>query len=170
MSFQSATIEMRAPEEHRERLHEMVKASRTVMVLSGAEGADLAGTGGGMPMALVRTDDDTTMYAATLLDAEQVKALQQAPLVTVVVLGTEYALFSADVRVSRDRGLIDGLWKDHWRKWCRGKADPNLAVVILAPIEGTYWEGPDRHGYMYRLIPPPPPRRDLDGDGDGLPL
>lgn len=162
MGFQSATLEMRTPEEHRERLHELVKAARTVLVLSGTAGAGPDG----MPMTLVRTGDDTTMYAATLLDTAQAKSLSRA-LVTVVVLGSESALFSADAVVSRDRSLIDALWHDGWRQWCRGKSDPELAIVTLSPIEGTYWEGRERHGYMYRLIPPPPP---CEYDSDGVPL
>jgi general stress protein 26 len=169
MGFQSATIEMRAPEEHRERLHELVKAARTVMVLSGAAGADRLGTGG-MPMALVRTADDTTMYAATLLDPAQAKALERSPFVTVVVLGGEYAMFSADAVVSRDRALIDSLWSDSWRQWCRSKSDAALAIVILSPIEGAYWEARERQEYMYRLIPPPPPRVDAESDQVSLDL
>jgi general stress protein 26 len=161
MALLTATIEMRAPEEHRERLHDLVTAASMVMVMSCAPGpgalvreAALARSGevDGMPMALVRTADDTTMYVATALDASHAETLDRDPRVMVVVPGEDYALFTADATVSRDRALIDSLWNDSWRRWFRSKSDPSIAVIILSPIEGSYWEDGDRHSYVYRLL------------------
>ena len=153
MGISTATIEMRTPEVIRERLHELVKATRTVIVLSCAP-EEPAGEGDqidGRPMALVKTGDDTTMYLATALDAKQAAELERAR-VTVVVQGADYALFSGEARVSRDRALIDELWAPSWRQWCRGKRDPAIAIVIVTPIEGSYWEDTNRHSYMFRLL------------------
>ena len=142
------TLEMRTPEEHRERLHELVKATRTVVVLSGTPGDEIDGK----PMTLVRTGDDTTMYLASVFDAEQVAALERSARVTVVLQGAGYAVFSGDARISRDRTLIDELWTDAWTRWSRGKWDPSLGILIVSPIEGSYWEGSDRHSYLYRFV------------------
>jgi len=168
MGMLTSTIEMRAPEEHRERLHELVKATRMVMVMSCAPGpgavsrrAEVARSGeiDGIPMELVRTGDDTTMYVVTALDAKHADTLERDSRVMVVVPGEDYALFTADATVSRDRALIDSLWTASWRRWFRGKSDPSLAIIILSPIEGSYWEGGDRHGYMYRLFDTLAPER-----------
>ena len=152
MGIATATLEMQNPEQTRERLHEMVKATRTVIVLSGAAGA-AAGTGiDGRPMALVKAADDTTMFLATSLEPAQAEELERNPRVTVVLQGAGYALFTGEARVSRDRVLIDELWTDSWQRWSRGKADPTLAVVVVSPNEGSYWEGAARESYVYRLI------------------
>ena len=142
------TLEMRTPEEHRERLHELVKATRTVVVLSGTPGDEIDGK----PMTLVRTGDDTTMYLASVFDAEQVAALERSARVTVVLQGAGYAVFSGEALISRDRRLIDELWRDDWTQWARGKWDPSIAIVIISPIEGSYWEATDRHSYLYRFL------------------
>src|SRR5690242_14154064 len=114
MGISTATIEMRAPEEIRERLHELVKATRTVIVLSCTTEDPSGDQIDGRPMALVKTGDDTTMYLAGALDAKQAAELERAR-VTVVVQGADYALFSGEARVSRDRVLIDELWTSAWR-------------------------------------------------------
>ena len=153
MPLGTATIEFQNPEEHRERLHELVKATRAVLVLScGCDDRIV-----GQPMVLLRTDDDTTMYVATALDADQAATLSRDPRVTVVV-GAGSALFDAEVAVSRDRGLLDGLRGDAWKLWGRSKSDPQLKVLVISPIEGAYWEGPRRHSYQYR----PAPRRAVE--------
>jgi general stress protein 26 len=148
MGLATATIEMRLPEEHRERLHELVKATRAVIVLSCTPGDQIDGK----LMALVKTDDDTTMYLATSLDGKQVAEIERGPRVTVVLQGAGYALFSGEARISRDRTLIDELWTDAWKQWAHGKSDRSIAIVIVSPIEGSYWEATDRHSYVYRML------------------
>jgi general stress protein 26 len=144
----ATTLEMQNPEYTREKLHGLVKETRTVIVLSGSAGAAIDGR----PMALVKTGDDTTMMLATSLDAAQAEELARNPRVTVVLQGAGYALFTGEARISRDRQVIGELWTDAWRQWCHGKHDPTLAVVTVEPIEGSYWEATDRHSYMYRLV------------------
>ena len=148
MGLATATIEMQNPEETRERLHDLVKATRTVIVLSGTAGSAIDGR----PMALVKVADDTTMFLATALDAAQAEELEHNERVTVVLQGAGYALFTGVARVSRARALIDELWTDAWRQWARAKSDPALAVVIVEPIEGSYWESTVRQTYVYRLL------------------
>jgi general stress protein 26 len=153
---------MRAPEEHRERLHEIVKAASTVMVLArGAGGRDAID---GRPMALVRTGDDTTMYVAASLDVAQVDALERDPQVTVVVPGAAYALFTAQAQIARDRRVLEDVWSDRSKQRFRGKSDPSIAIIVLSPIVGSYWEASGRHSHVYRLRSPQA-SRDLDSDG-----
>jgi general stress protein 26 len=161
MGMSTATIEMRSPEELRERLHLLVKATKMVLVMSCAPGPGAvgrrAGTAGtaeidGLPMAVVRVGDDTTLYAAIALDAKHEEALERDPRVMVVVPGEEYALFTAEAVVSRDRALIDSLWDDSWRRWFRSRVDASIAIVVLSPIEGSFWEDGERQAYVYRLV------------------
>lgn len=148
MGLATATLEMRTPEEERERLHGMVKGTKTVVVLSGTPGDQVDGK----PMTLVKTADDTTMYLAASLDAKQAEELERGARVTVVLQGAGYALFSGEATITRDRKVIDELWSESWMRTFRGKWDPAIAIVIISPIEGSYWEATDRHSYMYRLV------------------
>ena len=148
MGLATSTLEMRIPEEHRERLHDLVKATKMVIVLSGSSGDQIDGK----PMPLVRTSDDTTMYLATSLDVKQVEEIERDPRVTVVLQGAGYALFAGEARISRDRRLIEELWSDSWKQWFHGTSDRTIAIMIISPIEGSYWEGTVRHSYVYRFV------------------
>jgi general stress protein 26 len=154
MGIATATIEMQTPEEHRERLHDLVTAVRTVLVLSrehGNEGRDERIVA--QPMALLHTTDDTTMYVATLLDVRQTAELTRDPRVTVVVQGMDSAMFDAEATISRDRRLVDGLASAWWKSWWRDLPDRSISILVISPIEGAYWDGPHRHAYQYRLVP-----------------
>jgi general stress protein 26 len=147
MGLATMTLEMRTPEEHRERLHDLVKATRSAIVLSYAPGDPLDGR----PMLLVRVDDDTTMYLATALDGSRYNELVNGTRVTVMLQGAGYALFTGKARISRDRALIGALWTDAWKQWSYGPKDARNAVVIVTPLEGSYWEATTRHSYVYQL-------------------
>jgi len=149
MGLSTATIEMQSPEEHRERLHELVKAARTVLVLRCDRDDRIAG----QPMALLRTGDDTTLYVAGSLEPDQRAALSRAARVTVVVPDGNCALFEAEAVVSQDRSLLDAVCGEAWQRWGRGKADPSIVVLVISPIEGAYWQGARRHAYRYRVTP-----------------
>ncbi|HEU4735302.1 MAG TPA: pyridoxamine 5'-phosphate oxidase family protein [Kofleriaceae bacterium] len=174
MGIATTTLEMRSPEEHRERLHEIVKAASTVMVLSrAASQRDARGAIEGQPMRLVRTADDTTMYVAAWLEAEQADELERAAQVTVVVPGACFALITAEARICRDRPLLDELGPDlgpglgsNARRHSAGAPDPTLTIVVLLPFEGSYWDAGDRHSYVYRLLPQAP----RDHVSDGIPV
>jgi len=152
MALGTATIEMRSPEEHRERLHEQVKAARAVLVLwSGGDGRIAA-----QRLALLDADDDTTMYAAGPLEAAHVAALARDVRVRVVVAGDALVLFDAEATIVRDRAIARGTgvlggWSD----------DPEIAdtVLVLSPFEGEYWDGRERQVYRYRA-PRSPGERD----------
>jgi general stress protein 26 len=149
MATGTATIVMQSPEEPRERLHDLVKAARAVLVLHCDTGDRIVG----QPMALLRTGDDTTMYVAALLDADLRAALSRTARVTVVVPDRSCATFAAEAVMSRDRTLLDGLGGEARKLWGRSKADPSIAVLVISPIEGAYWEDARRHAYQYRTAP-----------------
>jgi general stress protein 26 len=168
MGLSTATIEMQSPEEHRERLHELVKAARTVLVLH----CDLDERIAGQPMALLRTGDDTTLYVAAALDVAQRAALARAARVMVVVPDGSCAMFDAEAVISRDRTLLDlaagsgprptSLDEGEARTAGQSK-DPSAAMLVISPIEGVYWQGGRRHRYLYRVAPARGTRELSDG-------
>lgn len=107
-------------------------------------------------MANARTDDDTTVYLVANIDSKKVAELTREPRVALSIQDREgIAMIDAEARVSQDRALIDELWQDSWSVWFeRGKDDPNVAILVIQPLEGTYWDQDLGHGlsYLWRMI------------------
>ncbi len=124
--------------EHRRRLREILDDAGTVMMLTHATDRTLHGR----PMAIARIDDEGTMYFATGIDTPKIAELHADPRVDIVFQGkARYAMASGRARVSRERALIDELWQESWKVWFpEGKADPEIAIVVLDPERGEYWD------------------------------
>jgi len=141
-----------SPKEHREKLHGIVKGAHTVVLLSHGEGGKIIGR----PMAVARVEDDTTLYLVTGSDSKKVDEITRDPRVSLSIQnGDGYVMIDGDCRVSQDRRLIDQLWQDSWKPWFDGgKADPSIAILVVTPNEGTYWNGGLGHGlsYLYRMV------------------
>ena len=141
-----------SPEQHRERLHDIVKGARTVMLLSHGEAGKIIGR----PMAVARVDADTTLYLVTGIDSKKVDEIHREPRVSLSVQASDgFVMIDGSCRVSQDRGLIDELWQDSWKPWFEGgKTDPAIAILVVSPNEGTYWNGGLGHGlsYLYRMV------------------
>lgn len=139
-------------EQLRHTLHDMVASSRTIVLLTRGENDKIVGR----PMANVRTDEDTTVYLVTNIDSKKVDELRADPHVSLSLQTKDgIAMIEGQVRISQDRALIDSLWEDSWSVWFEGgRLDPAIAIVIVEPIEGTFWEQDLASGlsYMWRML------------------
>jgi general stress protein 26 len=126
------------PEDAQERLFAIFEKHFDLMFFNQDENGQLRGR----PMSRARVDDDGTTYFATRIDSKKVRELRADPRVTLSVQGShEYAVVTGRARISQDRALIDQLWKDAWRIWFeQGPTDPSIAIVIVEPYDGTYWD------------------------------
>jgi len=122
------------------------------MLLSHSEAGKIVGR----PMAVARVEADTTLYLVTDIDSKKVDEINREPHVSLSVQASDgFAMLDGRCRVSQDRGMIDELWQDSWKPWFQGgKADPTIAILVISPIEGTYWNGGLGHGlsYLYRVV------------------
>jgi general stress protein 26 len=148
---QSQTIKKAHPtnEEAEKRLLEIMKAHTDVMFFN----HDVDGALCGRPMQAARIDDDGTTYFATGIESEKVADLRMDPEVTLSVQGgREYALVTGVARITQDRALIDQLWSDAWKLWFPdGKDDPSIAVIVVQPESGTYWDNSKTQGLSFLL-------------------
>ena len=139
-------------EEAQKKLHDIVEAARTVLLLTHGEDHKIVGR----PMSRVHTDDDETIYLVSGIDSKKVSEIRSDARVTVAVQDREgIAMIDGTARVSQDRALIERLWSDSWKVWFpRGKEDPDIAILVVEPNEGTYWDQDLGHGlsYLYRYI------------------
>src|SRR5512141_2836273 len=109
------------PEKARAKLQDILSTARTVLLLSHGSDGEIMGR----PMARVRTDEDATTYLVTGIDSKKVAELEANPRASLAIQDREgIAMIDAEVRISRDRTLIDELWQDDWKVWFTGgKAD-----------------------------------------------
>lgn len=139
-------------EQAKEKLRDIVDKSRTVLLLTHGEDHKIVGR----PMSLVRMDEDATVYLVAGAGSKKVSEIVSDPRVTIAVQnGAGIAMIDAEARVAHDRALIEELWSDSWKAWFpRGKEDPDIAILIVTPREGTYWDQDLGHGlsYLYRYV------------------
>jgi general stress protein 26 len=151
MATASKAQEQLSAEQHLANLRGIIDGARTVMLLS--HGAD--GRIEGRPMALVKTDVDQTLYLTTSIESNKVAEIVANPQVSVTASHEGLAIIEGTARISQERALIDELWKDSWRAWYpTGKTDPTIAIIIVTPSEGTYWDMSMTTGlsYLYRHV------------------
>ncbi len=140
------------PEEHRKNLLKVLHSNRTGMLMTRSPEGRIAGR----PMGLARIDDDGTIYMTTGVDTPKAEELLRDPTASVTVQGQDgFAIIEGEATLSRDRALIDELWKPDWKAWYpEGKDDPSIVIIVCKPIEGTYWSAGLGHGlsYAYRVV------------------
>lgn len=140
------------PEEHRKNLLEILHNNRTGMLMTRSPEGRISGR----PMGLARVDDDGTIYMTTGIDTPKAEELLSNSTASVTVQGHDgFAIIEGEATLSRDRVLIAELWKPDWKAWYpEGKDDPNIVIIILKPVEGTYWSAGLGHGlsYAYRVV------------------
>lgn len=139
-------------QEAEQKLHDIVESSRNVLLLTHGEGHKIVGR----PMSLVRIDDDETIYLVATIESKKVSEILRDARVTIAVQNREgVAMIDGEASVAGDQMLIDELWTDSWKAWFpRGKTDPDIAIIVVRPLEGTYWDKDLGAGlsYAYRYL------------------
>lgn len=140
------------PEEHRNNLVTILKSNRTGMLMTRSPEGRIAGR----PMGIAKIDDDGTIYMTTGIETPKAAELIRDPITSVTVQsGDGFAVVEGEASLSGDRALIEELWKPDWKVWYpEGKDDPSIVIIVVKPIEGTYWTGGLGHGlsYVYRMV------------------
>lgn len=138
--------------EGKEKLREIVEDARTVVLLTHGEGHKIVGR----PMSLVRITDDDEIYLVANVASKKVSEVLEDSRVTISVQsGKGVAMIDGEVAVSTNPKLVDELWTDSWKVWFpKGKTDPDIAILIVRPLEGTYWDMDFGHGlsFAYRYV------------------
>ena len=107
----------------------------------------------GRPMTLAELKPDGDIYFATSLSTETAREIEADPRVAVTVQGkVKFASVSGHARITRDKALIDRLWKESWKLWFpEGKNDPNLCLIKFEAGDGEYWDNSGTHGVKFAL-------------------
>ena len=137
--------------EHLGRLLGILRSTDTVVLLTRNESRIT-----GRPMALVDVDDDGTIYLTTSIGSQKAVEIAADPAVNVTAqTGKGIVSIEGDARLTQDRATIDRLWKDTWRIWYpEGRESPSIAIIVVSPVEGTYWDTSLSHGlsFLWRAV------------------
>jgi general stress protein 26 len=131
----------------REHLVNILKDFDTAMLLTRTS----TGTLRARPMALAEVQGDGTIYLAAQINSEKVSELVADPNVALSMQGKlKFASVSGKATVSRDRSLIEKLWKDSWKVWFpKGKSDPDICIIAFDAHEGEYWDNSGLSGAKF---------------------
>ncbi|HEY4176391.1 MAG TPA: pyridoxamine 5'-phosphate oxidase family protein [Kofleriaceae bacterium] len=137
--------------DHLSKLLSILRSTDTVVLLTRT-----AERIAGRPMALVDVDDDGTIYLTTAIGSQKAVEIAADPAVNVTAQ-TSKGIVSIEgtARLTQDRAIIDQLWNDSWRIWYpEGRTSPSIAIVVVSPTEGTYWDTSVAHGlsFLWRAV------------------
>lgn len=145
---------MNPPKSHVEQLGKLLSILRstdTVVLLT-----KTAERIAGRPMALVDVGDDGTIYLTTAIGSHKAVEIAADPQVNVTAQTSKGIVsIEGEARLTQDRTIIDRLWKDSWRIWYpEGPNSPSIAIVVISPTEGTYWDTSLSHGlsFLWRAV------------------
>lgn len=129
-------------------LHELIVGFDTAMLVT----HDASGGLRARPLSVAEAQGgDETLYFSTSIESPKVAELEAEEHVAVTFQDTKrYVSLSGTARVTQDRALIDRLWSEAWKVWFpKGKDDPTLAIVVVTPTEGEYWDQTGIAGVRY---------------------
>lgn len=123
-----------------EKLQQLSEDARTCMFLTHTNEKPLPAR----PMALIKADDDGTLYFFSAASSAKNHELKEDSFVQLIFANgskSEYLDVAGTARVSRDPALIDRLWTDFAKIWFQGgKEDPDLTVIAVSPDFCKYWD------------------------------
>jgi general stress protein 26 len=136
-------------EEKRAHLREVMASFDTAMLVTRTGGDHLRAR----PLALAELKEDGVVYFATVVDSPKVHEIEHDARVNVTMQDKRrFVSLSGFAQVVRDRDLIDRLWSESWKVWFpKGKSDPTLCLIALAPVQAEYWDNKGTQGLAYLL-------------------
>jgi general stress protein 26 len=132
-------------------LHELIADFDTAMLVTHAADGGLRGRPLAVANAHDKATDDGKVYFATSIESPKVDELRADAHVAVTFQDDKrYVSLSGTAELTRDRALIERLWAEPWKVWFpKGKDDPTLAIVVVTPAAGEYWDQTGLAGLRY---------------------
>jgi general stress protein 26 len=133
----------------KKHLRELIADFDTAMLVTRTAEGDLRGR----PLTVAHDEatDDGKVYFATSVESPKVGELEADAHVAVTFQDDKrYVSLSGTARLTRDRALIERLWAEPWKVWFpKGKDDPTLAILVVTPDAGEYWDQTGLAGLRY---------------------
>jgi general stress protein 26 len=140
---------MKNEQNKREHLIELIRDFDTAMlVTSGRDGL------AARPMAFAEVRDNGDLSFSTSVESPKVSEIDDNPMVLITLQSkTKFVSLCGRASISRDRALIERLWKPDWKVWFpKGKDDPTLGLIVVDAQYAQFWDISGARGlrYIYR--------------------
>lgn len=119
--------------------HDLLSKFETAMLVTHTGEGDLRAR----PMAIAQVEEGCRVWFFTGVESGKVHEIESDTHVSVVCQRDRdvYLSLSGVAVLNRDRAKVEELWKETLKTWFpKGKSDPNLALVVVEPATGEYWD------------------------------
>jgi general stress protein 26 len=101
-------------------------------------------------MALADIDSDGVLWFLTRVDSPKIQEIQADPRAIVTCQDSnQFATVEGRCEIAINARKLDAIWKETYKVWFDGKADPKLVLVKLTPERGEYWDNSGTKGIKY---------------------
>jgi general stress protein 26 len=134
-------------EESTRHFVELVEGFETAMLVTRTSDGQLRAR----PLSVAAVDPDGVVYFSTNVESPKADEIEaDARVVVTFQKAKKYASLSGTAHLSRERTLVERLWKEDWKVWFpAGPRDPSLAIVIVRPTAAEYWDQTGIAGMKY---------------------
>ncbi len=135
-----------AEQDKKAHLIELLRDFDTAMLVTTGQDGLVA-----RPMALAEVADDAGLCFSTSVDSPKVREIEASPTVLVTLQSrTKFVSLRGRATVTRDRQLIERLYKEDWKIWFPGgKDDPTLGLIVVHADQGQFWDNSGKNGLVY---------------------
>jgi len=125
-----------------EKLIEMVKDSRTCMLITNEKTAENLS---GRPMSISKIDDDGTIWFFTKESSYKVDEIEESKKVSIAITNessNNYLMIHGSATLVKDKTKMKELWSSLLKAWFPlGLEDPDMILIKVTPYEVNYWDG-----------------------------
>lgn len=101
-------------------------------------------------MAVAGVDDDLTVWLMTGGNSPKVSEVSDDGRVMLTFQRAhQFAMLNGHAEIVHDRDKIWELWRESYRIWFDGKADPDIVLLRFVPYDAEYWDSSGAKGIAY---------------------
>ena len=135
-------------DETRKHVEELIASFATAMLVTRSPDGHIRAR----PLTVAGTEAGQVYFSTNLESPKMDEIAIDSEVAVTFQSDRRYVSLSGTVRQSRDRALIDRLWKESWKVWFpKGKDDPHLTILIVTPEAAEYWDLTGLAGARYIL-------------------
>ena len=106
------------------------------------------------PMAVQKIDDEGNLWFLSASDSKKNEEITNDPMVQLLFQGSQYSDYLTiygSATISKDKAMINELWKPLLKTWfTEGQDDDRITVIKVIPSESYYWD--TKHNMAVVLI------------------
>lgn len=104
----------------------------------------------GRPMAVAQVADEGVLWFITHVDSTKVLEIRDDSRAMLSLQNArQFVTMNGHFELVADRAKVDELWKEPYRIWFKGEADPELVLLRFTPFDAEYWDSAGGHSVKH---------------------